>query len=329
MKPSLKFFRIKLWPLTIFAVLGLLSACGGRDGTAAKIANIPMELQVARFDREFANATPAGLPALKAKYPYLFPQQYPDSLWEAKLADTLQLELSTEVERTFGDFARETQGLESLFRHIKYYFPQYRVPKVVTLVSDVRYQERVILTDSLLLIGLDNYLGSDHRFYGGLQRYIAASLERDFLLSDVASAFSKTVVHYPSDRSFLAKMVHYGKELYLKDRLLPDASDAQKIGYTQEELAWAMANEEQMWRYFVERDLLYDTATDLERKFLDPAPFSKFGMELDIESPGRLGRYTGWQIVRAFMERNPVGLEDLMALPGDEIFKRSNYKPRN
>src|SRR5690606_20323806 len=207
MKPSLKFFRIKLWPLTIFAVLGLLSACGGRDGTAAKIANIPMELQVARFDREFANATPAGLPALKAKYPYLFPQQYPDSLWEAKLADTLQLELSTEVERTFGDFARETQGLESLFRHIKYYFPQYRVPKVVTLVSDVRYQERVILTDSLLLIGLDNYLGSDHRFYGGLQRYIAASLERDFLLSDVASAFSKTVVHYPSDRSFLAKMV--------------------------------------------------------------------------------------------------------------------------
>src|SRR5690606_14408812 len=198
-----------------------------------------------------------------------------------------------------------------------------------TLVSDVRYQERVILTDSLLLIGLDNYLGSDHRFYGGLQRYIAASLERDFLLSDVASAFSKTVVHYPSDRSFLAKMVHYGKELYLKDRLLPDASDAQKIGYTQEELAWAMANEEQMWRYFVERDLLYDTATDLERKFLDPAPFSKFGMELDIESPGRLGRYTGWQIVRAFMERNPVGLEDLMALPGDEIFKRSNYKPRN
>src|SRR5690606_21682264 len=154
-------------------------------------------------------------------------------------------------------------------------------------------------------------------------------LEEKYLLSDVASAFSKTMLPYPNERSFLAKMVYYGKELHLKDSLLPGASDDQRIGYSPEQIAWARANEEQIWRYFVERDLLYDTASDLERKFLDPAPFSKFGMELDIESPGRLGRYTGWQIVRAFMERNPVGLEDLMALPGDEIFKRSNYKPRN
>lgn len=330
MTPASKTFRKKPCFWAFLAGLVLLSSCRERDQVADAVAKIPMDLEIARFDREFSKATPGELPALKEKYPYLFPRQYPDSIWVAKMTDTLQLELNAEVERHFGDFRAGEAGLESLFRHITYYFPDFEPPKVVTLVSDVRYQERVLLADTLLLIGLDNYLGKDHRFYGGLQRYIAASLEEKYLLSDVASAFSKTVLPYPNERSFLAKMVYYGKELYLKDRLLPEASDGQKIGYTPEEMAWAQANEEQMWRYFVERDLLYDTGSDLERKFLDPAPFSKFGLELDNESPGRLGRYVGWQIVRAYMERNDgQSLEGLLDMEAEELFKKSNYKPRN
>ena len=93
-------------------------------------------------------------------------------------------------------------------------------------------------------------------------------------------------------------------------------------------MEWARANEEQMWKYFVERELLYSTDTGLDRKFLDPAPFTKFGLELDNESPGRLGRYMGWQIVRAFMEKTDVGLKQMLDIPADEILKQSNYKPK-
>src|SRR5690606_5496194 len=146
------------------------------------------------LDREFAGTTSEGMPKIKKKYPYLFPEQFPDSVWVAKLTDTLQLELFEEVDRAFGDFEEESEALESLFKHIKYYFPEFEVPKVVTLTSDVRYEDRIILTDTLLLIGLDNYLGKDHHFYGGLQRYIAAGLDKKFLTSDVASAFSKRVL---------------------------------------------------------------------------------------------------------------------------------------
>ncbi len=327
MKPSPKLFRFK-FPAPVFFLVLLLAACKERDRTAEAVSKVPLELEILRFDREFAQSEAGDLPSLKQRYPFLFPAQYPDSIWVAKMADSLQFELSTEVERAFGDFGEETRDLESLFRHIKYYFPDHRPPKVITLVSDVRYRERVLLADTLLLIGLDNYLGEDHRFYGGLQRYIAESLDRRYLLSDVASAFAKTVVHYPEQRSFLSKMVHYGKELYLKDLLLPDLGDDQKIGYSPEDLQWAGENEQQIWRYIVERGLLYDTDSDLERRFLDPAPFSKFGLELDRESPARLGRYMGWQIVRAYMERNETGLQELLELPADEIFKNSNYKPR-
>jgi uncharacterized protein YjaZ len=79
----------------------------------------------------------------------------------------------------------------------------------------------------------------------------------------------------------------------------------------------------------VENEYLYSTETRLNQRFLDPAPFSKFGLELDNESPGRLGRYIGWQIVRSFMENNEINLKQLLTMPEEEIFKKSNYKPRS
>lgn len=323
-----KYFAMAVLGMFIFGLACFASSCKKKDRTEEIISKIEVDLKIYRFDREFANAEPEDIPQLKRHYPYLFPEQFADSVWIAKLTDTIQQELSQEVEKAFGDFGNETADLESLFQHIVHYFPDFEVPKVVTLTSDVRHNDRILLTDSLLLIGLDNYLGKDHHFYQGLQRYIAAGLDKKYLTVDVASAFAKKVLTYPNDRTFLSRMVHYGKELYLKDRLLPEISDAQKIGYSEEQLDWALANEEQIWRYFVERELLYSTDSELDRRFLDPAPFSKFRLALDNESPGRLGRYMGWQIVRAFMNKNEVTLQQLLDLPAAKILQESNYKPR-
>ncbi len=306
-----------------------LLACNESDKLEAEISSISIDFEVNRFDQEFAAALPSDISKLKKKYPFLFPQQYSDSIWEAKLTDTLQVALQQATDSVFNDFDKTSTELEVLFKHIKYYFPKYQEPKVVTLISGVDYHNRIVLSDTLLLIGLDNYLGSDHEFYAGMANYIAKGLDRSFLVSDVTGAFAKKVNPYPRNRAFLSRMVHYGKELYLKDKLMPTASDGQKIGYTEEEIHWAQENEEQIWRYFIENELLYNTDSKLDRSFLDPAPFSKFGLELDSESPGRLGRYIGWQIVRAFAEKNDkVELIQLLDLPADELFKKSNYKPK-
>ncbi|AYN66878.1 gliding motility lipoprotein GldB [Euzebyella marina] len=301
--------------------------CNDTDKVEEEIAKIQVELDVDRFDRAFAQAKPLDIPLLKKAYPYLFPAQYNDSIWVAKLQDTLQVELLNEVNDEFKDFENERDELENFFRHVKYYFPQFNVPKVVTLTSDVQYENRIIMTDSLLLIGLDNYLGKDHNFYRDIQNYIKTGLSKEYLVSDVASAFAKQVVPKPSDRTFLARIVYYGKELYLKDMLIPKSEDYERIGYSKEKMTWANANEESIWRNFIENEYLYSTDNKLSRRFLDPAPFSKFGLELDNESPGRIGRYIGWQIVRSFMNNNSVSLQQMLSLPADEIFKKSNYKP--
>ncbi|NJB36093.1 gliding motility lipoprotein GldB [Croceivirga sp. JEA036] len=317
--------------LQFFVILGIfiVFSCQEKDKTEVAINALPINLEVVRFDDEFANAKPEAIPILKNSFPYLFPEQVPDSVWIMKLTDTLQLELKAEIDKAFPNFKTQEKELITLFKHIKYYVPNYEVPKVVTLVSEVQYDARVVLTDSLLLIGLDNYLGPEHKFYAGLSNYIAKALNKDYMMADVAGAFAKTINKFPRNRTFLSRMVYYGKELWIKDKLLPKATDAEKIGFTPEEMAWAKANEEQMWRYFVEQELLYSTASELDRRFLDPAPFSKFRLELDNETPGRLGRYMGWQIVRAYAKNNPkVSLMELLDMPSDELFKKSNYKPK-
>ena len=307
----------------------IIWGCGDENKIADEVAGIIVDLDVQRFDREFSQASANEIADLKQKYPYLFPSQYPDSIWEAKLKDSLQLEILEEINKTFPDFKEESAALELLFKHIKYYFPGAPIPKVITVPSDVDYRNRVILADSLLLIGLDNYLGEDHKFYEGIERYIAAGLDKKFLVSDVAGAFVNKMLSYPADRSFLARMIYYGKGLYIKDRLIPFETASVRMGYSSEELDWAKANEERIWRYFVEREVLYSTDTELDARFLMPAPFSKFRLELvDNESPDRLGRYIGWQIVRAFMNKNDISLQQMLSLPAEEIFKRSNYKPK-
>ncbi len=307
--------------LLAFALIG----CNNEGKIGAKVKKIPLVVEVSRFDNEFAKASPADIPKLRKAYPYLFPA--PDSVWVAKLKDSLQVELRGEVMGEFSDFEKEVADIELLFKYIKYYFPKYTMPKIITVTNDVDYENRIILTDSLLLVGLDNYLGSDHKYYAGIQRYIAAGMDRKYIVSDIANAFARKIVPRPQGRTFLDRVIYYGKILYLKDKIMPFQTDGQKINYSEDELAWAIANEEPMWRHFVEHELLYSTDNRLALRFLDPAPFSKFGLELDNESPGRLGRYVGWQIVRSFTDRNEVSLQQLMNLPAEEIFKKSNYKP--
>ncbi len=316
-------------PIFIVLLISLVFfGCNDTDKVEAEIAKIPIEVNVSRFDREFASAKPTDLPKLKVKYPYLFPAQYTDSVWEVKLRDTIQIELFDEVTKAFPNFDDESEELKSLFQHIKYYFPEFEEPRVITLTNEVQYNYRVILADSLLLIGLDNYLGPEHHFYVDIQNYISAGLDKKYITSDVADNFARKVVPRLRDRTFLADMIYFGKLLYLKDKLLPTADDAIKIGYTQDQLDWAIANEEPIWRNFIEQERLYSTDGELRLRFLEPAPFSKFGLELiDNESPGRVGQYLGWQIVRAFMDKNEITPQQLLNIPAEEIFKKANYKP--
>ena len=202
------------------------------------------------------------------------------------------------------------------------------MPRVITLSNFVDYRNKIIVTDTIDLIALDNYLGKDHEFYADIPKYIAQDMNPSQILPDLASGYAEKYIFQPQRKTLLDDMIYFGKELYFKDKMIPFVSDADKIGYTREQLDWAISNESYIWRFFIEKELLYSTDSSLASRFINPAPFSKFYLELDSESPGQLGRYMGWQIVRSYMEHNNVGLVDMLQMDANEIFNNAKFKPR-
>ena len=243
------------------------------------------------------------------------------------MQDPLWRELHTEVQKKYADFQPVKIELESLFKHIKYYFPKTKIPKVITIISEMDYKNKSIYADSLVVISLELYLGKDHKFYQ-FPNYLKQNFEERQIAPDVVSSFSARQIPPVSDKNLLSQMIYYGKQLYLKDLLLPDYTDAEKMGYTPEQITWCQENESYMWRYFIEKEMLYSNDQKLISRFINPAPFSKFYLEIDNESPGQVGAWIGWQMVRSYMKNNEVPLADLLKTDAKEIFMKSKYKPK-
>ncbi|HLS30276.1 MAG TPA: gliding motility lipoprotein GldB [Flavobacteriaceae bacterium] len=307
----------------------LFIACKQEDKIEKEIAQIPISFEVERFDEKFANLEPENLQDLKSEYPFLFPEQYHDSIWLNVLNDTIQHEINREVAKAFPEFSEEKEELHDLFQHLKYYFPEFEPPRVITITANVDYRNSVILSDGILLIGLDTYLGKEHEFYYGIQKYFVKNFIKSQIAPDVAREYAEKYIPRPTERELIAYMVYYGKIQYFKEKMLPHNSKASIIGYTDEEMEWAEENEREIWGYFVGQRLLYDTDPDLRRKFLDVGPFTRFGLQLDNESPPQLGQYIGWQIVKQYAEENKnISLSELIKIDNETIFKESNYKPK-
>lgn len=311
------------------ALLTLALMCSCKENKIEKeVEKIPVSISLQRFDSAFFQTPIERLPEVKKKYPYLFPASTPDSLWAEKKKDTLQNELYQEVKNKFISMEREKEEFKDLFKHIKYYFPKFKEPKIVTLTTEVDYHSRVVYADSLLFIGLDNYLGADHRFYAGMPEYIKFSFDRKYMPVDVAREISAFAVPQKTTLTFLEAMIESGKRLYVAHLFLPKARDCDLLKYPEEKYNWAVENQSQIWRYFVENNLLYDTDKKTLLRFIDPAPFSKFYMELDNQSPGEVGKFIGYEIVKAYMEKYPESLDKMLVEPAQELFVKSKYKPK-
>lgn len=318
----MRFFFIGLMVLCLFF------SCSDKNETKIDVSEIKVDFSIKRYDVDFYNANAKTLQNVKKKYPYLFPNEFSDSLALAKIYNKDAQELFAETQKIYDNLLPLKNQLNSLFKHIKYYNSRFKEPDVVTLLSNIDYESRVIYADSLLLISLDVYLGKQHSFYADYPKYIKENNTKEHLVADVANAIINKQVHPSNKRRFIDKMIYEGKKMYLLDLYLPTISDQEKIGYSRDKFNWANANEQQIWMYFIDRKILFSTDSNLNARFLENAPFSKFYMEQDNLSPGKIGVWLGWQIVRSFMEKNDVSLQELLKMNENEIFKKSNYKPK-
>lgn len=306
----------------------IVMSCAQEKKEMVNLSEVEVDLQVQRFDEDFYTNSPENLEVLKSKYPLLFPPQFPDSVWVNKMTDQDEQELFAETQKLYKDFEGQKQALTELFKHIKYYFPSFKEPKIITLLTNIDPNSRVILADTLMLISLDHYLGEAHEFYGDFPKYIKRNNTPDHLIVDVANEFAKQIVPSANDNSFVSRMVQEGKRIYLLEQILPQSQVTEIMGFNPDQIQWLQNNEADVWKYFIENGMLFSNEAELSERFIFEGPFSKFYLANDQESPGGLGKWFGWTIVSRFQENENLPLLELLSTSNETIFKKSKYKPK-
>src|SRR5690606_22483914 len=128
-------------------------------------------------------------------------------------------------------------------------------------------------------LGLDMFLGARSSYYPALvdqyPLYISQRFTPNHILPTLFSAYIETeLLSADLGRgTLLDQMIAEGKRLVLLDAFLPSVADSLKIGYTEKQLAWARHFEEELWKWFVDEELLFEFDRSLMQKYFGEAPF--------------------------------------------------------
>lgn len=329
-----------LFVFLLFA--GFLSSC--RNTVQEECAYAP-NTEGITVDLQFESLEDA-LPAIKSKQElvdffsrnttmrdYFFNRQaYPsDSVFINELynrfsnahLDTLLMETKT----VFGDGAQLKEEVTVAFTNLKSYYPDFQIPRVQTVITGL--ESDLFLSDSLIIIGLDYYLGKGAHYRPNMYEYMLRRYEKNFivpsimLLYGIDGRYNETDL---SDHTVLADMITYGKAYYFAKRMMPCVPDSIFIGYTAEEMTGARANQDRIWKKMVEDEAFYSITQQMKQRYIAERPKT---YEIGDQAPGRIGTWVGWQIVNKYAEKNSdLTLPQLMKVKDARaIFTESKYRP--
>jgi gliding motility-associated lipoprotein GldB len=312
------------------------------------VSHINLDLKIERFDKDLYAGKGKNLAATDSLLHQKYGAFYEDFIFkmvgnesytskevlQGLYEDKAYSDLNHEVDSVFPNLKKEEADLTEAFKYIKYYYPKAQIPRFIGFLSGFAYQTPI--GDHYAGIGLDMFLGKDSKFYGALVKSIPLYVSRRFTPAYIVPSVSEYYVREnlfkerDEDRSFLAKMIFNGKILYFMDQILPESTpDSVKIGYTQNQLEWCKTFEGEIWAFYLENELLYQTDYNKIQVYLSDGPFTPGLGEKNASAP-KLGIWTGWQMVRKYMQENPeVTLQQLMSeTDAQKILTKSKYKPK-
>ena len=215
-----------------------------------------------------------------------------------------------------------SEGLDAFLQE----FPSISKPRVYMHVSG--WEQKVVVTDDVLSLSADFYLGADYpRYQDYFYDYQLKNMNADRIVPDYLLGFMMANLPFSGNQEVLLDRILYeGKLVYILSRLLPDRQIWEYIGYTKEEYLWCSNNQERIWGLILENQHLFTPNALITSQYLKDAPHTAF---LPNESPGKVGVWVGYQIIIAFMKHHPdVTLKELVDLTDyQKILKESRYKP--
>jgi len=329
----------------------LIYSCKGDEQVLPEIDESSVDFKFIEFDRSLFELDTTdldnGLEHLNNAYP-AFSNLFFESILPIKdkdgdlekmvLQEFLTDSLMTSVKETIDqeiDKDRLKSQFEQAYKYARHYFPRLKAPNIYTLISGFAYQ-RFLFEDEegdAIGIGLDLFLGDDFPYKKidpknpSFSAYQTRTFNEDHIVKKALETWIEDKIAPPQSNNLVAHMITNGKKLYILDQLLPSVPDSVIMEYSREQLAWADNSQLQIWSFFFDQDLFYETDLRKINKYINPSPDSP-GMP--PEAPGRIANYMGWRIVETYMNRYPEKSLEMLIMENDaqKILDMSKYKPR-
>ena len=342
--------------LTSLLVLTIFLSCNNKN--APDVSNVKVTLDVQRFEQDFfamdTNQLGLSLQQLSAKYG-LFLNDYlvnilgipllptKDTAAEAAIKKFIvdYRPLKDTADKVFKDFDKVTADVKKGLQYVGHYFPQYKRPtKLITFIGplDAYFQGSLggysdIITNDGLAVGLQLHVGKQYSIYQSElgQALYPTYISRRFEPGYIPVNCMKNIIDdlYPekaADKPMIDQMIEKGKRMYVLDKLLPFVDDSLKTGYTSAQLKGAYDHEADIWNLFLQNNFLFSIDPSIQKNYLQDGPKTE---ELGEASPGFIGMFVGWQIVKKYMsDHGNLSMDQLMQTDSRKIFEESKYKPR-
>ncbi len=337
---NLNKMKSALQSVILIFMLILYSCSGNKDPKlSVDISKQPkVTVSIQRYEKDLfsidKNHFKEELLKLQKKYKFFLDGDLSDEKNVKQIQNYIQDDLISgiynETEKQYPNLTQLEDQISEAFTYLKYYYPEQKIPVIYTYVSGLDYEFPVKFADSVLIIALDMYLGKDCKYYQqlGVPVFISSNWTKEHIVVDCLKelAFNKIKTE-PTNKNFLNELITQGKILYFIDAMLPNLPDYLKIGYAPDKFEWCKKNEVNIWSFIIENKLLYSTDQQHINKFFTDAPFTA---SFSKQSPGKIGYWVGWQIIKSYMKKNSdVQLHTLMQdINFQEILTKSKYKPQ-
>jgi hypothetical protein len=328
----------------LFPLLMVLFACGEKK-FIPDITGIEAPLSLQRFEQSFftLDTTKLDESLLDLTNEYRgFPQDFLFNIMGTR-PDAVRQDIPTfirsyqplwkEIQAKFKDMTEEVNTIQYGLKMVKYYFAEYKLPeRVITFIGPLNSYGSIITPDGLA-VGLQLYLGADHPVYQSEEgqqmypKYISRRFDRAYIpVNAIKNIIDDLYPPNYADKPLVEQMIEAGKRLYLLDQFLPETADTLKTGYTAKQLEGCLDNEKNIWSFFIQNNLLYIVDPEMVRDYMSDAPNTT---ALGEASPGFIGQFVGWQIVKKWMvkQKDPHNLMRLMETSAKKIFEEAKYKP--
>ncbi len=331
---------VKNWAQVFISLLLLvsISSCNNEGCEDEIDIENKTEISIQRLEDEFFNMTTAQDVLLfmnnnpNIAEAFFQRSQYPhDSIVINRLLklvknpylDTVRQEVNTE----FGDLQEIEMSFTDALNRIKHFYPEFKIPKIKTMISGLADGGDLVITPDVIVIGLDWFLGNNASYKpNNVPDYILDRMQKAYIVPTtilfLSNAFNETDLE---DKTMLAEMIYYGKAYEFTSKILPCIQDSILLGYGSKALAGVNFNQEKIWGHFVNEELLYENNQFVKVKYMNERPSVA---EIGDECPGRIGRWLGWEILKAYMENSDEDFISIMKnKDAKSIFTQSKYRP--